>query len=59
LRQRKPQPSVPALHVGSTVSVPRFGEGRVVSIAGDKITIAFPDSSTKTFLREYVALKAG
>jgi ATP-dependent DNA helicase RecQ len=57
LRQRKPQPSTPALHVGSTVSVPRFGEGRVASIAGDKVTIIFPDSSTKTFLREYVSLK--
>jgi ATP-dependent DNA helicase RecQ len=59
LRQRKPQPAVPALHVGSIVSVPRFGEGRVASIAGDKVAITFPDSSTKTFLRGYVALKAG
>ncbi|WP_235953484.1 RecQ family ATP-dependent DNA helicase [Noviherbaspirillum galbum] len=44
----------PLLDAGSPVRVPRFGEGRVVSVAGDKVTIVFPDSSKKTFLREYV-----
>jgi ATP-dependent DNA helicase RecQ len=45
---------VPALDAGSPVRVPRFGEGRVVSVAGDKVTIIFPDSSQKTFLRDFV-----
>jgi ATP-dependent DNA helicase RecQ len=42
------------LKVGSTVRVPKFGEGQVVSCADDKVTIVFPDAQTKTFLREYV-----
>jgi ATP-dependent DNA helicase RecQ len=46
--------SAPALIKGSPVSVAKFGEGRVVSIAGDKITIVFPDRKTRTFLRDYV-----
>lgn len=40
--------------VGSPVRVAKYGEGRVVSSAGDKITITFPDSQTRTFLRDYV-----
>jgi ATP-dependent DNA helicase RecQ len=42
------------LKVGAPVSVARFGEGNIVSIAGDKITIVFPNSETKTFMRSYV-----
>jgi ATP-dependent DNA helicase RecQ len=40
--------------VGSLVIVSKFGQGRVVSIAGDKISIVFPDSQTRTFMRNYV-----
>ncbi|MGV3741357.1 MAG: helicase-related protein, partial [Burkholderiaceae bacterium] len=42
------------LKEGSAVRVPKYGEGKVVSCADDKVTIVFPDSQTKTFLREYV-----
>lgn len=42
--------------VGSTVKVAKYGEGRVVASADDKVTIEFPDSRTKTFLRDYVEL---
>jgi len=49
---RKTATSVP--QAGSSVRVPKYGEGMVVSAAGDKITIRFPDSQTKTFLRSYV-----
>lgn len=48
----------PSLDIGSTVSVPRFGEGIVASVAGDKVTITFPNGNAKTFLREYVTLKS-
>ncbi|HEY8606527.1 MAG TPA: RecQ family ATP-dependent DNA helicase [Noviherbaspirillum sp.] len=41
---------------GQAVKVARYGEGRVVSSAGDKVTISFPNSETKTFLRNYVEL---
>lgn len=44
----------PPLEAGTPVKVAKFGEGRVVSSAGDKVTIVFPDSIKKTFLRNYV-----
>lgn len=44
----------PPLDAGMPVKVAKFGEGRVVSSAGDKVTIVFPDSRKKTFLRDYV-----
>lgn len=43
-----------SLDPGAPVAVPKFGEGRVVSSAADKVTVVFPDSATRTFLREYV-----
>jgi ATP-dependent DNA helicase RecQ len=39
---------------GDCVKVPKYGEGRVISTAAEKVTIAFPDSKTRTFLRSYV-----
>jgi ATP-dependent DNA helicase RecQ len=42
--------------VGRAVKVAKYGEGRVVASAGDKVTIAFPNSETKIFLRGYVQL---
>jgi len=39
---------------GQCVDVRRFGEGRVVTAAADKITIVFPDGNTRTFLPEFV-----
>jgi ATP-dependent DNA helicase RecQ len=59
VRQRVPPASragrVPSPGVGSSVKVAKYGEGRVVSSSGDKITIAFPDRQTRTFLRDYVS----
>jgi ATP-dependent DNA helicase RecQ len=43
-----------AIEAGSTVRVPKFGEGRVIAVAGDKVTIVFPNRQTKIFLRDYV-----
>jgi ATP-dependent DNA helicase RecQ len=44
----------PSFSVGSTVRVPKFGEGRVVSVESEKITVVFPDSRKKTFMRDFV-----
>jgi ATP-dependent DNA helicase RecQ len=44
----------PSLKAGSPVKVAKYGEGRVVSAAGDRVTIIFPSKQTKTFLRDYV-----
>jgi ATP-dependent DNA helicase RecQ len=42
------------LKIGTPVTVAKFGEGKIISIASDKITIVFPNSETKTFMRAYV-----
>jgi ATP-dependent DNA helicase RecQ len=34
--------------------VPKFEVGTVQAVAGDRVTIAFPDRSTRTFLAQYV-----
>ncbi|HJV84921.1 MAG TPA: ATP-dependent DNA helicase RecQ [Noviherbaspirillum sp.] len=49
---QKEKPPLP--QPGSAVKVPKYGEGRVVSLADDKVTITFPNSETRTFLRDYV-----
>ncbi len=43
-------------HAGCAVRVSKFGEGRVVEIQGDKVTIVFPDTTQKTFLEGYVEI---
>jgi ATP-dependent DNA helicase RecQ len=48
--------TAPAFAAGSAVRVPRFGEGQVASASGDKVTIVFPDSTKRTFLRDYVQM---
>jgi len=40
--------------LGSKVKVSKFGDGSVVSMTGENITIVFPDSQERTFLRSYV-----
>ncbi|MDN2708872.1 ATP-dependent DNA helicase [Janthinobacterium sp. SUN118] len=48
-------PPVPPIAVGSRVRVPRFDIGTVLSVAGDQVTIAFPEETTRTFMAEFVA----
>ena len=48
-------PSTPAIAVGSQVKVPKFDIGTVLSVAGDKVTIAFAENTTRTFMAEFVA----
>ncbi len=47
---QRPRPLAPE----ALVRVPKFGEGQVLGVAGDKVTIRFPDGRKKTFLRNYV-----
>ncbi len=52
-----PAPEAPAVQpitVGSQVKVPKFDIGTVLAVAGDKITIEFPERTTKTFMAEFV-----
>jgi len=49
-----PEPEAEAFLVGSKVKVPKFDIGTVLSVAGDQITIEFPEHITKTFMAEFV-----
>jgi ATP-dependent DNA helicase RecQ len=40
--------------VGAAVQVPKVGKGKVVSTTDDMVTIIFPDSQTRTFLKSFV-----
>jgi len=56
LRKSAPKPESDPIQVGVLVSVPKYDEGQVVSIAGDQVTVNFPDNETRTFLRTFVTL---
>ncbi|MFP5392378.1 MAG: RecQ family ATP-dependent DNA helicase [Gammaproteobacteria bacterium] len=45
----------PAFEIGVQVRVPKFDVGTVQSVAGDEITIAFPEHGVKTFLADFVS----
>jgi ATP-dependent DNA helicase RecQ len=47
--------AVPRFQIGARVKVPKFDVGTVQSVAGDQVTIAFPDHGTRTFLANFVA----
>ncbi|NHZ36651.1 RecQ family ATP-dependent DNA helicase [Massilia rubra] len=53
-RDPEPAPVAPHFEPGAQVRVPRFDVGTVVSMAGDQVTIAFPEHGEKTFLADYV-----
>ncbi|MCC7599600.1 ATP-dependent DNA helicase RecQ [Janthinobacterium sp. FW305-129] len=50
-----PSPPAHQIAVGSRVRVPRYQIGTVLSVAGDQVTIAFPENTTRTFMAEFVA----
>jgi ATP-dependent DNA helicase RecQ len=39
---------------GEPVDVPKLGKGKVVSSAGDMVTVLFPDSQKRVFLKSFV-----
>jgi len=53
-RGEQAQAAGPRFEPGAAVKVPKFERGTVVSVAGDQVTIAFPDKSTRVFLAEFV-----
>jgi ATP-dependent DNA helicase RecQ len=55
---REPEPDAPAgpaFGAGARVKVPKYGEGVVVSSAGDQVSIEFPDGEQRAFLVDFVA----
>jgi ATP-dependent DNA helicase RecQ len=49
-----PQPAKPSFEPGARVKVHKYGEGVVLSVAGDQVAIEFPDQETRHFLADYV-----
>jgi ATP-dependent DNA helicase RecQ len=49
------KPAADPIQVGIKVSVPKYNTGQVVSIAGEQVTVLFPDNETRTFLKTYLA----
>jgi ATP-dependent DNA helicase RecQ len=54
---REPESPTPAplFDIGAAVRVPKYDVGVVQAVAGDEITIEFPDQSTRIFMAEFVA----
>ena len=50
----EPEPAGPHFEVGMQVTVPKYGQGIVVSVAGDQIGIDFPDGEHKSFMADFV-----
>jgi ATP-dependent DNA helicase RecQ len=44
----------PPLLPGDSVKVPKYGAGKVVSVTADAVTVVFPDSETRSFVRARV-----
>ncbi len=46
--------SEPTFAVGAEVEVSKIGKGKIASSSNDMVTIIFPDSQKRTFLKDYV-----
>ncbi|MFL6676473.1 MAG: RecQ family ATP-dependent DNA helicase [Massilia sp.] len=47
-------PPRPAFEAGARVRVHKYGEGVVLSVAGDQVTIEFPGQESRAFLADFV-----
>jgi len=54
-RAPEPEPDpATVFEAGSRVKVAKYGEGVVLAVAGEQVTIEFPDGEHRSFLKEYV-----
>jgi ATP-dependent DNA helicase RecQ len=54
-REPAPEPTGPQFEVGGRVKAPKYGEGVIVAVAGDQVTLEFPDQEEpRTFLAEFL-----
>ncbi len=49
-----PEPAGPRFEVGARARAPKHGEGVVVAVAADHVTLEFPDGETRAFLASYL-----
>jgi ATP-dependent DNA helicase RecQ len=47
-------PAGPVFDAGAHVKVPKYGEGVVLSVAGDQVSIEFPDGEHRSFMKDFV-----
>jgi len=54
-REPEPEPDpASSFEPGARVKVPKYGEGVVLSVAGEQVTIDFPDGESRSFVKEFV-----
>ena len=53
-RPAGPQRAPPLFKPGDSVRVPRYGDGKVAQVAGEEVTVLFPDRARRRFLMAYV-----
>jgi ATP-dependent DNA helicase RecQ len=53
-REPEAEPPVPLFEIGARVRVPKYDVGIVQEVAGDQVTIEFPDQSSRTFMADFV-----
>jgi len=54
-REPEPEPDPSStFEPGARVKVPKYGEGVVVSVAGDQVCIEFPDGEQRSFIKDFV-----
>jgi ATP-dependent DNA helicase RecQ len=54
-REREAEPEISE---GDAVTVPKYGEGEVKAVEGDKVTVVFPEAGEKVFKKDAVERKA-
>jgi ATP-dependent DNA helicase RecQ len=54
-REPEAEPAAPLFEVGARVKVPKYDVGTVQEIAGDQVTIEFPDGTSRTFIADFVS----
>jgi ATP-dependent DNA helicase RecQ len=53
-REPEAEPPAPLFEIGARVRVPKYDVGIVQEVAGDQVTIEFPDQSSRTFMADFV-----
>jgi ATP-dependent DNA helicase RecQ len=54
-REPEAEPAAPLFAIGARVRVPKYDVGTVLEVAGDQVTVGFPDRSSRTFMADFVA----
>ena len=45
---------IDSFEIGSEVNVPKYKKGKVLAVAGDQVTVSFPDNEIRIFLSSYL-----